>query len=200
MAIGGAIAGLLGAGMQASAANRAASAQERAAQNQLDLQREMFGLVRNDLGGYRQGGENALAAYLSELGLGQAPEGYQGITLSNAGQFAMDQGFDNVQSSAAARGGLRSGSALQALERTRYGIAAQDRDNQLNRLAGLVDMGMGAASMNASNANSFAQMGSNAYANMGNAAAAGAVGAGNAWAGGLNNLSGIFGYMKQPTQ
>jgi len=188
--------GLAGSAMQARAAGRAADAQSAAADRQLALQREMYDTTRQDLSGYRDAGGNALAAYLSELGLGAAPEGYQGITLSNAGQFAMNQGFDNVQASAAARGGLRSGSALQALEQTRYGIAANDRENQLNRLAGLTDMGMGAASMNASNNNALASMGSNALANMGNAQSAGYIGQGNAWAGGLGQLGNLMGYMK----
>jgi hypothetical protein len=121
---------------------------------------------------------------------------YQGITLSPAAQYAMQQGFQGVEASAAARGGLRSGSTLQALEQTRFGLAAQDRDSQMNRLAGLTDMGMGAAGMNASNANAFASMGSNSLANMGNAQAAGYIGAGNAWSNALGQLAGTFGYQK----
>lgn len=194
-AILGGVASLGGAALQANAARSAANAQQRASDAQLALQRDMYDTTRADLSPFRDAGGNALAAYLFEQGLGPAPAGYQGISMSPGAQFALGQGTDAIQASAAARGGLRSGNALQALEGFRFGLAAQDRDTQLNRLAGLTDMGMNAAGMNASNANALAQMGSTSLANAGNAAAAGAIGAGNAWGGALGNLAGIFQYQ-----
>lgn len=200
MAIGGAIASIAGGALQASSAQSAANAQQRAAAEQLALQREMYNTTRNDLAPFRDTGGNALAAYNYELGLGAAPtiDGavYGGINMSPAAQFALNQGVDSIQSSAAARGGLRSGSALRSLEGFRFGLAAQDRESQMNRLAGLVDMGQSSAGMNASNNNAMAQMGSNSFANMGNAQSAGAIGAGNAWGNALGNLAGIFQYQK----
>lgn len=196
--VGSSLAGGLA---QAGAARSAQRAQERASADQLALQREMWGTTREDLSPYRQSGGNALQAYQYELGLGDAPmiggQQYQGIGMSPAAQFALGQGTDAIQASAAARGGLRSGNALQSLEGFRFGLAAQDRDSQLNRLAGLTDMGMGAASLNASNNNAMASMGSNALANRGNAQAAGAVGVGNAFGNMFGQLGGIYGYMRQ---
>lgn len=192
----GLIGSIGGALIQAGSANRAANAQERASEQQLALQREMWGTTRDDYSPFRDAGGNALAAYLSEFGFGAAPDDYQGISLSPAAQFAMTQGRDIVESGGAARGGLYSGATMQGVEEMRFGMAQQDRENQLNRLAGLVDMGMSAAGMNAANNNAMAQMGSNAYANAGNARAAGAIGVGNAFANMGNNLMGLYGYQK----
>jgi hypothetical protein len=121
---------------------------------------------------------------------------FRGISMSPAAQFALTQGMDQVQGAAAMRGGMFSGATMADLERNRFGLAAQDREMQLNRLAGLADMGQGAAAMNAQNANAMAGMGSAALANRGNAQAAGFIGQGNAIAGTLGNLSSIYGYMQ----
>ncbi len=128
---------------------------------------------------------------------------YEGISMSPGAQFALQEGRDTVEAGAAHRGGLNSGATLEGLERLRMGLAAKDRDSQLNRLAGLTDMGQGAAGMQASAGNAFANMASTSLANKGNAQAAGAIGAGNAFSGMMDNLSGIYGYqqmMNQPQQ
>ena len=137
---------------------------------------------------------------------------YQGIEMSPGARFALEQGVGEVDASAAHRGSLQSGATLAGLERLRFGMAAQDRENQLNRLGGMVDMGQGSAGMQATAGNAFAgqanaalgQLGAglqqSAYAT-GNAQAQGAIGAGNALAagqtgfadnimGGVNNLLG----------
>jgi hypothetical protein len=185
--------------MQASAARSAARSQEAAANRQIDLQERVYGETVDRFAPFAGAGNNALAAYMSELGLGEAPmiggQQYQGIDLSPAAQFAMQQGFDGVQSSAAARGMLNSGAALEGLERTRFGLAAGDRDNQLNRLAGLTEMGMGAAGLQATAGANMAAGTSNALGNLGNVQAAGAIGRGNAFSGMLENLGGVYGYM-----
>jgi hypothetical protein len=121
---------------------------------------------------------------------------YGGIQLSPGARFAMEQGRDAIEAGAAGRGNLFSGSTVGGLERMRFGLSAQDREQQLSRLAGLVDMGMGAAGMHATAGGNYAAGASNALANLGNAKAAGAVGVGNAITGGLNNLAGVWGYMQ----
>lgn len=133
----------------------------------------------------------------------QTPTGgtqYQGIDMSPGARFALEQGRDTMESGASARGSLYSGATLSGLEELRMGMAAQDRENQLNRLAGLTDMGQGAAGMQASAGNAFANMASTSLANMGNAQAAGAIGQGNAFSGMMNNLSGIYGYQQMMNQ
>ena len=132
---------------------------------------------------------------------------YQGISMSPAAQFALEQGRDTVEAGAAARGGLQSGATLAGLERLRQGMAAQDREQQLNRIGGLADMGQGAAGMQASAGSNFAQgagqttnfMG-NALANRGDAQASGAIGVGNAFGGGLQDIAGMFAYQNALNQ
>lgn len=68
-AIGGIASGLLGA----SSANKAAKAQSRAADQQYQLQKDMYDQTREDLGGYRDSGGLALQALMYEMGLGAAP-------------------------------------------------------------------------------------------------------------------------------
>lgn len=64
---------LLGAKKQASAASDAARSQSKSASQDLALQRETRDLIRNDLAPYRQGGNDAYAAYMYEMGLGPRP-------------------------------------------------------------------------------------------------------------------------------
>lgn len=68
-----AIAGIGSALVGASAAKSAAKAQGRAADQQAQVQREMYDQTRQDLSGYRDAGEIARQAYLYEMGLGPAP-------------------------------------------------------------------------------------------------------------------------------
>lgn len=86
-------------------------------------------------------GRNALAALDYEMGTGAGPEGYQGIMLSPAARFAMEQGRDSIEAGAVAGGSPRSGATIAALERMRQGMAAQDRENQLNRLTDIRNLG-----------------------------------------------------------
>ncbi len=121
---------------------------------------------------------------------------YAGLETTPGYQFQFDQGMAGVNALAGARGGLDSGATRQALMETGQGMAQQYRDSYLNRLAGLSDMGVSAASMQG-NANSNAAAGvSNALSGIGNAKSAGAIGVGNAFSGMTNNLLGTFQYQK----
>lgn len=120
---------------------------------------------------------------------------YGGISMSPGTRFALEEGRDTIEAGAAARSGLNSGATLAGLERLRFGLSAQDRETQLNRLGGLTGMGQSAAAMQAANSANYTQNATNALGNIGNAQAAGAIGVGNAFQGGLNNLAGIWGYQ-----
>ena len=121
---------------------------------------------------------------------------YAGLETTPGYKFQFDQGTAGVNALAGAKGGLNSGATLQALNDYGQGMAQQYRDSYLNRLAGLSDMGVSAASMQG-NANSNAAAGvSNALSGIGNAKAAGAIGVGNAFSGMTNNLLGTFQYQK----
>ena len=120
---------------------------------------------------------------------------YGGISMSPGTRFALEEGRDTIEAGAAARSGLNSGATLAGLERLRFGLSAQDRETQLNRLGGLAGMGQSAAAMNAANSANFTQNATGALGAMGNAQAAGAIGFGNALQGGLQNLAGSYGYQ-----
>jgi hypothetical protein len=124
---------------------------------------------------------------------------YGGFKATPSYDFRRKQGIGAIDASAAVRGGLMSGRTMQDLATFGDGLASQEYDGYMQRLAGLTDMGMGAAGMQASAGSNAAAGVSNALANKGNAAAAGAIGQGNALAGMLNNLGGAFGYMNKPT-
>lgn len=121
---------------------------------------------------------------------------YGGYTASPEYQWQLSEGLNAVNALAGARGGLNSGATLQALQERGQGLAAQDRSNYMNRLAGLISTGTGAAANQASAGANYASGASNALANQGNAAAAGAIGVGNAITGGINTGLNIYGYMR----
>lgn len=265
-AIGGIASGLLGA----SSAKKAASAQQSSAQAQIDLQREIYNKTSQKFQPYQQAGQNALAAYMYDMGLSdeapvfgaKAPQirtittpasgtggttwqdffqgnldgeipaladrtagsttykvggrsfdtmeaarqyanshktggtTYGGYTASPEYQWQLSEGLGAVNALAGARGGLNSGATLQALQERGQGLAAQDRSNYMNRLAGMVDMGMGAAGNQANIGNAYATGASNALANKGEAQSAGYMGVNNAIQGGINTGLNLFGYMK----
>ena len=90
-------------------------------------------------------GNNALAAYAYNMGVGKAPAGYQGLEMTPGAQFLMKQGVEDIQGSAAGSGTLNSGATLKALEQYRQGLASTDRDTQLQQLFSLAGMGQTAA-------------------------------------------------------
>ena len=195
-AILGVGASLVGGAMQSRAAGRAANAQTQASREQLALQREIYDDTTERFAPYLQAGNRGMQAYMSELGLGARPEGYQGFQATPGYQFQMDQGTSAVNALAGARGGLDSGRTRQDLMSFGQGLASQEYGNHLNRLAGVTDMGMGAAGNQATAGNAFAAQASNAIGNRGNAQAAGAIGQANAWGGALQNGIGAFQYQQ----
>lgn len=120
---------------------------------------------------------------------------YEGFQQSPGYQWAFDQGTAGVNALAGARGGLNSGRTMQDLTKFGQGIANQEWGNYMNRLAGLTDASMGAASLQANASQNAAAGVSNALAGIGNAQAAGSIGAANAISGGINNAVGAFQYQ-----
>jgi hypothetical protein len=112
-------------------------------------------------------------------------------------QFRMDQGLDALDASAAARGGLYSGAAMQDALKFGQDYASNEFGNVFNMLGGLSTTGMNAAGMNASAAQNTANGVSNALAGIGNAQAAGAIGGANAWSNALGDAYGSWNYQRQ---
>lgn len=195
MPVAGAVAGIGSALIGASASKKAANAQSRAADQQAAVQREIYQDTKKRFEPYEQAGGQGLAAYMHEMGLGEAPEGYGGFTATPGYDFRVQQGQDSVNALAGARGGLMSGRTLSDLTRFGQGIAADEYGSYMGRLAGLTDMGQASAGNQAQAGNAYAAGMSNALAQKGNAQAAGYAGMANAIQGGIGNMMGIYQYQ-----
>ncbi len=182
-------ASILGGVMQANAANRASQAQERSANRQMDIEKQIYDETTARFQPFYQSGKNALNAYDFELGLGDRPEGYGGFTATPGYDFRFNQGIGAIDASAASKGNLMSGATQQALTQFGQGIASEEYGNHLNRLYGQMSSGQAAAGNQAAAGQNYATGMGNALGNLGNAQAAGAIAQGNAWSGATNNLT-----------
>lgn len=192
--LGGSVAsGVLGA----SSANKAAKAQEAAANRDIEFQKETRDLIRADLDPYRMSGLSANNALAFENGLGPRPEGYGGFTKTPGYDFRMGQGVGALEAGAAARGGLYSGAAMKSLNAFGQDYATSEYQPYLARLQQQQGVGLSAASMNANAAQNTASGVSNALGNIGNAQAAGAIGSASALNQGIANGIGVWNYQKQ---
>jgi hypothetical protein len=184
---------------QAGAAQAATDAQERMFERQVELQEP-----------FREAGLAGQNRLLELLGIG-GEKGAQGygryatadFTPANflANQdpgyaFRMSEGLKGLERSAAARGGMLSGSALKGIQRYSQGLASDEyqnafnryqtqRTNTLNPFASLAGVAQSASNTMGTAAGAFGQqMGANIIG-AGNAAAAGQVGSANAITSGL---------------
>lgn len=204
----GAIAGssVLGGAMQSRASSKAARAQEQAAAAQQQLEREMFerqvelqepfrqiGLTNlNRLAAmYGEGGEFARAPSLNEL---QIDPGYG---------FRFGEGMKALERSAAARGGLLSGSMLKGAQRYGQEMGSMEYQNAFDRamrqrsvvtnaLSGLGGLGPTSAGEMAGAARNYATGAGNAMMTGGQARASGYIGQANALSNALSQ--GAMGY------
>lgn len=84
----GGLFGMLGASKAAKAQSNAANQMTGVAQQNLDWQKQLYG----EAAPFREGGMDALAGMLYELGLGPKPEGYTGQAAAAGDAFNMQQG------------------------------------------------------------------------------------------------------------
>ena len=213
MAIGTGLAAVIGAGASvasgaigASGARSAARAQTAAAEQDLALQTRIYDETSANFAPFRESGLQGYQAYLSELGLADAPmigadangaggRQFGGFQQAPGTQFALSRGMDAINSSGAARGNYLSGANLAGAVEFSQGLQNQEYNNYLTRLQGVGQQGQAAAGNQAAAGQNYAAGASNALAGIGNAQAAGAVGASNAWSGATNNLMGTLGYL-----
>ena len=216
--VGGSLLGsVIGGNASRRAANTAANAATRASEASLALQREQWQQGRADQEPWRFAGSNALAWMQDPANSAVTP--WRNFTMADYQQdpgygFRLSEGMKGLERSAAARGGLLSGSALKGI--TRYGqdyasdeySRAEQRynANQMNQLtrgdmpynrrAALAGIGQTSATNMANqgmaygiNAGNTAAAGINAA---GQANAAGQLGQGAAWQGGINNVMSAY--------
>lgn len=192
-----AILGVGSALIGANSAKKAAKSQEAAANRDIAFQTESRDIALANSAPWLASGTLAENALAYENGLVARPEGYGGFTKTPGYDFRLGQGTSAIEASAAARGGLNSGAAMQALQSYGQDYASSEYGNYLNRLAGQSNSGLNAATMQANIGQNAANGVSNALGNLGNAQAAGYVGVGNALNTGLGNAVGVFNYQKQ---
>jgi hypothetical protein len=223
-------AGALGAGAgvygssraaktQANAARDAANAQVEAADRAANAQREMFERQVELQAPFRQAGLTAQNRLMTLLGLeggeAGAPDfgrysrdfGTADFEADPGYGFRMSEGMKAIERSAAARGGLLSGSTLKGVQRFGQDLASSEygnaynrfyamRNAQLNPLQSLTGQGQTSANTLTNAAGDFGKGLASTYMSMGNVEAAGATGAGQArasgYVGGANALTGAL--------
>jgi hypothetical protein len=127
--IGGSVAsGLMGM----SSANRAASTQEKAANQAAALQKQMFEKQVELQEPWRQAGLTALNK-LTPLATEYTPFGMDQFQQDPGYAFRLAEGQKALERSAAARGGLLSGAAMKGATRFGQEMGSQEYQNAFNR-------------------------------------------------------------------
>jgi len=200
-------AALGSAALGAFASSKASKAQSQSADKATDLSREQYEQTREDQRPFMEGGYKANNRMLELLGIGgdtsaagygsaNKPFSYSDMTADPGYSFRLSEGLKAMDQTAAARGGLMSGSALKAGQRYGQEMGSQEYQNAFNRyqinrgnvlgpLQGMLGIGQSAT-------NQVGQYGSNYAANAGstimsggNARASGYMGPANAISGGV---------------
>lgn len=188
------------ASTQAAATDRATQAQAQALAKQQELQEP-----------FRQAGLKANSSLLDMLGLSgnTSVPGYGSLNRSfGASDFQADPGYQwrlsqgqkALDAQQAAKGMYFSGASLKAANdyaqnqaSQEYGNAYQrwaaDNTNKYNRLAGLVNSGMGATNNVANAAGNYGNNLASLYSGLGNAQGAAQIAGGNAWGNAFNQIS-----------
>lgn len=178
---------LISAGAGIYASDRAADAGVDASRAAADAQMRMFNQTRADLGPQRAVGETALYSLADMLGIPRpSPDGgltpAAGFTATPGYQFRLNEGVKALDRSAAARGTMRSGQQMKAVQRFGEGLASDEWNNYRAGVGQLAGFG-GAATGQQANANQALATGLansaiaggqarvSGYANMGNIAA-----------------------------
>lgn len=146
----GGIASAVGSSQQAGAANNAANLQSTDAAKSLAEQQREFNINQQNQAPFLQAGQGAvttlsgLIPQLNEAGANyptfQAPTADQARQTPGY-QFALQQGLQGVQNSAAARGGLLSGNAIAATEQYGQGLADTNYQQVYNNALGQYQQG-----------------------------------------------------------
>ena len=207
----------IGGGLIASSgAKKAAKAQEQAARDAQASQERMFERQIGLQEPFRQAGMTAQNEIMQLLGIGgdkaaagygsmAKPFGQQDFEQDPGYAFRQAEGMKALERSAAARGGLLSGSTMKGIQRFGQDLASQEYSNAFNRfqiersarlnpLQSLMGSGQSAANTMTSAAGNFGQASANNIMNEGAARASGYVGSANA----LSNALGSIGQL--PTQ
>ncbi len=185
--LGGVISGSASrsaANTQAASADRAAAGQERMFERQVELSEP-----------WRQAGITALNK-LTPLATEYTPFGMDQFQADPGYAFRMGEGMKALERSAAARGGLLSGSMLKGAQRFGQDLASQEYTNAFNRYqaerqARLQPL-QSLAGVGQTTAQQLGQAGMQAAQNIGETQMAGAAARASGYVGGANALTGAL--------
>jgi len=127
-----AAAALIGGKMSSDASKSAAATTGAAADRSTELQREMFERNIELNAPFREAGVNALNK-LVPLATNYTPFGMTQFQADPGYAFRMSEGMKGLERSAAARGGLLSGSMLKGIQRFGQDLGSQEYQNAFNR-------------------------------------------------------------------
>lgn len=202
-------AAAIGAGANIISGNKAAKAGQQASAASIAEERRQYDRTRADYAPYREVGYGALGKLATMYGV--APVGADGKpTATYAGSAAPDtswqtspgyewrlnQGIQAAERSAAARGLLRSGGTMKAIQRYGEGLASSEYENYANRLAAMAGIGQSATGSTAAAGAQATQGITNAYMNAGNARASAYQNTGAQIGNLAGNLAGAYMYGK----
>jgi len=140
---------------------------------------------------------NSLAeaqAYAQATAAKTTTPGYRGFEASPSYQFRVSEGNRAIDASASARGGLFSGATRKEQMRFNQGIAAQEYNNYVNRLAALAGVGQSATGSVAAAGQANAANQGNALMNAGAARASGYRAIGQGIQTGIQGIGQIAGF------
>lgn len=137
VAAAGAVVGAVGQNM---AANKAANASKNATNASIAEQQRQFDINQQNQRPFLQAGQNAVAQQQNLLG-----GDYSSFHLSPDYQFALQQGLQGLDRSAAARGSLYSGGHSADVMNYAQGLADQNYNSYYGKLAQMAGQGQGSA-------------------------------------------------------
>lgn len=189
-ALAGGVGSLIGAGGAGRASSQAGAAQAAAAQQAADLQWREFQQIQANLAPWVTQGTGAINYLGGILNIpGSTPVDPTNALRSTPGyNWAMGQGVDASQRSAAARGGLLSTPEQKSLTTFGQGLADTTYQNYLNNLFNVSGSGLNAASMTGQAGMNYANQAGMDYMAAGNAQAQALMNAYNAQQSGYNAL------------
>lgn len=198
--LGSAAVGAAGTYYASSQASKAAKAQAAGATEAGRISAEQYAQTREDLEPWRKVGENALYQFADTLGIpppgateAAAPD-YSGFESSPGYLFRQREGQKAVERSKAARGLLKSGGTVKALQERGQDIASGEYGNYMNRLATAAGIGQTATTSTASFGAGAAGAAGRATEEAARARASGYLGAGQAVQQGISGIQSLGGY------
>jgi hypothetical protein len=205
-AAGSIIGGMAGASASESAASTQAAAADRAAELQYKQYKEQQELQKP----FREAGLTAQNRLLDYLGLSPGAKGkyagdfgMQDFQQDPGYGFRLSEGMKALDRTAAARGGLLSGSTLKGAQRFGQDLASQEytnafnryqvnRSNQINPLQSLLGSGQSATNVLGTAGQNYANQAGEAYMGAGNARASGYIGSANALSNAFGGVTNAF--------